>query len=114
MVFVKTESAGPCPPGAFCGPLVTELYASGRLVIRGENTTETTLDSAMLQKILEKMRTSRIMGANCTPASIVLDYGATYSLSLDGKNKTIEFPGCEEALREIESFLPPRPPLQGA
>ncbi|KKU62716.1 MAG: hypothetical protein UX86_C0044G0005 [Candidatus Amesbacteria bacterium GW2011_GWC1_47_15] len=41
---------------------------------------------------------------NCQ-APLVLDYGATFKIVLDGREKEIRFPGCEKELKSIEDLF---------
>ena len=104
IIFEKSEGWGPCPSLAVCHQS-TKVYYSGALVLEGDSNRQEQLEQEVIDYIINKSRELNIMSKDCS-APIVLDYSANYVLNIDGKQKTIDFPGCEDELREIEKFLP--------
>ena len=104
ILLEKYESWGPCPNESFKCYLSTKLYYSGKLVLDGDNTTQKQLDKNSVDKIIAQIKQSQIMDKDCS-ASIVLDYGATYRLNINGHKKSINFPGCENDLSKIDDLI---------
>lgn len=105
LVFEKKEGWGPCMEGLVCEQ-TTKLYDNGKFIVERNHPVERQLNKQTMKKILNKIRKSRILHKNCSTNSIVLDYGATYNIQLDGKMQSITFPGCEKELKEVEKLLP--------
>lgn len=106
ILFEKDEGWGDCPPDAICRQS-TKLYYSGELVLEGETNMRKQLDAETMEKIKNQIKSSDIMNKDCPVGVIIVDYVATYTLNLNGQAKTVNFPGCEEELREIERLINP-------
>ena len=104
VLLEKRESWGPCPSIEYKCYQSTKLYYSGKLILEGSNDTEKQLDKNSFDRIINQIKASQIFDKDCY-AQEVLDYGATYKLNLDGRKKTIGFPGCEDELRKIEELV---------
>jgi hypothetical protein len=104
ILFEKSEGWGPCPPNSICHQS-TKLYYSGKLVLAGEKELQKQLSQEIINDLIKKIKVTGVMDKDCS-SQMVLDYGATYKLNIDGQGKTIQFPGCEEELREIEKLIP--------
>ena len=75
------------------------------MVFEGKTRFEQKIDITAVNAIMRKIRDNNLMAKNCE-ALPVMDYGATYKLTLDGKTREIIFPGCNRELGEIELLLP--------
>ncbi|KKU95704.1 MAG: hypothetical protein UY28_C0045G0005 [Candidatus Amesbacteria bacterium GW2011_GWB1_48_13] len=104
IIFEKDEWWGPCPlQGEPCEQR-TKLYGSGRLVLEGNENKDSYLGGSVTGRVVEQIRLSGIMDKNCQ-APLVLDYGATFKIVLDGREKEIRFPGCEKELKSIDDLF---------
>ncbi|KKW00600.1 hypothetical protein A3H89_02100 [Candidatus Amesbacteria bacterium RIFCSPLOWO2_02_FULL_48_11] len=104
VIFEKNEGWGPCPPGGGPCSQSTKLYGSGRLVFEGNENGEKNLSKNLVDQVIGQIKQSGIMDNSCE-APIVLDYSAIYKVNLDGQEKTIRFPGCENEIKKIESLF---------
>lgn len=104
LLFEKDEVWGPCPPDFICHQS-TKLYYSGKLILEGATELQKQLEPKEINSLIEKIRLTNVMNKDCS-APIVVDYAATYKLTVNNQEKTIEFPGCEDELREIEELIP--------
>ncbi|PIN84664.1 MAG: hypothetical protein COV47_06165 [Candidatus Diapherotrites archaeon CG11_big_fil_rev_8_21_14_0_20_37_9] len=102
LLFEKYESWGPCQYEGACHS-ETVLYRSGKITYNGTEGVQVYSDQ--VDKIIKKIQETGIMHADCETDQVVVDYGATTKIHLNGK-KEITFPGCEEKLKEIESLIP--------
>lgn len=104
ILFQKDASWGPCPvyPGCYQN---LSLYYSGKLEVVEEGSDNVTyLGVDIVQDVIRAIRDSGLLTEECSGPD-VMDYGATYYINLDGVNRTIRFPGCEEELDAIEDIL---------
>lgn len=104
VIFYKTESWGPCPQGEVCTQS-TMLFSSGTFIQEGSKNIQKKLPRETVDKVKSKIESSGIMDKDC-PAQGVIDYYATYQLVVGHQVKTIQFPGCEDILKEIEQLIP--------
>lgn len=104
MLYNKKESWGPCPPGGEPCRQETILYFTGRLVFSGNKNAEQNLDQKTVQRIIAKIEETGIMEKNCD-APPVMDYLATYKITLNNITKRIIAPGCHFELRSIEDVF---------
>lgn len=106
ILFEKNEGWGPCGPSDVdvCTQS-TKLYYSGRLVLEGARQLEKQLDARQVNAIISKIKETGIMIKEC-PTLAVLDYSAAYKLVVDNQERTIQFPGCQDELLEIEALIP--------
>lgn len=110
IILEKNEGWGPCPPGGEPCSQTTTLYASGRLVFKGNKNEEKLLSKELVAQIITQIRKSGIMNKDCGLEQTILDYSALYTFYLDGQAKTIQFPGCKDELKEIEKLIPDKTP----
>jgi hypothetical protein len=103
ILFKEEEGWGPCPPNSICWQS-TKLYYSGKLVLEGEKSIEKQLDQEKVEEIKNLIKSSGIMQKDCS-AELILDYGATYFLNLNGQVRTIKYPGCTNELGEIKDLI---------
>lgn len=106
ILFEKDASWGPCPPAAEPCSQSTKLYNSGRLVIQTNKNVEKYLNKNLVDQVIIEIRQSGIMDKSCEHSEVV-DYSATYKINLDGREKIIRFPACDDELKKIESLFPP-------
>lgn len=106
VLFEKSESWGPCPPEGEPCSQSTKIYNSGKLVLEGNKNYEKKLDQETLRNIIRKIDSSGIMDKDCSYSGTVVDYYSETNLVINGKRKTIQYPGCEEELAEIEKLIP--------
>ena len=104
ILFEKNSGWGPCPSDGPCYQS-TKLYYSGKLVMEGSTELQKQLSPDEMNELIRTIRATGIMGKEC-PASTIMDYSATYKLNINNQEKTIEFPGCEFDLLEIEKVIP--------
>lgn len=97
--YIKSEGWGPCPPNATCHQR-TEIYLSGKVIVSGAGTSTAQLSPGTTEEIKRAIRSSGVLDKACEGPR-VMDYGAHYTFTLDGKVKSVDFPGCE---KEIETF----------
>jgi len=103
ILFEKDEGWGPCPPGRVCSQTAT-LYGSGKLTLKGDKNYEKTLSKNLVDQVIIQIRQTGIMNKSCETPTLP-DYSATYKINLDGQEKTIRFPGCENELKRIEDLF---------
>ncbi len=108
VVFSKSESWGPCPPGERCFKEV-KLYSDGRFV----DTTSGLDNGAKLIKNLSSEKLNKILGiidkynlTNLVCSSMdIEDYLITYEVSNGKKSKIFKDPEIKGPFQEIENFL---------
>jgi len=103
LLYSKKASWGPCPPGGVCFQ-DTYLYSSGKLIVNNP-TKEKLLDKNIVEQIKTYIRDSGIMNKECKVNGTIVDYSATYNIYLDGKQKTIQFDGCQDILDKIYKLI---------
>ncbi len=106
LIVEKSESWGPCPtPESICRQ-TTLLFESGMVVVKGKEETRGTLGPEAVKRVIEFIRTSRLLEKDCTAdPNSVADYGATFRLHLDGRDRTIAFPDCEGDLNTLGELM---------
>lgn len=105
LLLKKYSSWGPCPPQADSCYEKLEIYFSGKTVVDTGSKKYTTVSSTTIQNIQNFIQTSGIMNKVC-PNDLILDYSATYTFYQSGKEKVVNFPGCEDDLSNLEKLLP--------
>ena len=103
ILFEKDEGWGPCPSNLVCNRKTT-VYYSGELILEGQVELQKQLNQEAINNLVRVIKSTNVMNKDC-PAPMVLDYWATYKLIIDDKEKVINFPGCENELREIEKLI---------
>lgn len=103
MIYEKIEGWGPCPEPDVCVQK-TRLYSTGRLVMEGKKAQEVVIGPEKIEGIENLMRTLDIMKSDCRGVQMV-DYGAIYSITLDGQTRKIIFPACERQLGQIDKLI---------
>lgn len=104
ILFEKQESWGPCPPGGEPCQQTTLLYTTGRLVLYGNENKEQNLSPELIKTIYSKIEETGIMQKNCDTQP-VLDYIATYKITINNTTKNIQSPGCYFELSSIEKIF---------
>ncbi|OGZ46585.1 MAG: hypothetical protein A3J55_02745 [Candidatus Ryanbacteria bacterium RIFCSPHIGHO2_02_FULL_45_17b] len=105
IIFEKRSSWGPCPDEGGCFEFV-HLYESGKLVVEdGEGKHESQLPKDFVERFNKTVEETGIMQKKCLVSSPILDYGASYTIVHNGREKKIEFPGCEEELKVIDALF---------
>ena len=105
ILFQKDESWGPCPPEFSACQQVTKLYYSGKLILEGEENGEKQLETETVEKVINKINSTDIINRDCSAELPLPDYLAIYNINLDGKNKRIIFPNCQEEIKKIEELI---------
>jgi hypothetical protein len=100
-VLLRSGEAGWCVSWESCSSTLI-LTESGELTY---NDKTVQVDPSVVDAVKDKIRETGIMQMDCT-AEDVMDYSKTTTISLDGETKKIEFPGCDDAVREIEGMIP--------
>ncbi|NTV31316.1 hypothetical protein HGA91_05065 [candidate division WWE3 bacterium] len=110
IIFQKSESWGKTPNGdcsenpSACSQTTT-VYTDGRLIYDGYNRRQKALSSQTLEQIKTTISQQNILDKQCD-APVVMDYSATYYVNLNGKKRTVQYPGCEQEFNLIERLLP--------
>ena len=108
VVFSKSESWGPCPPGTRCFKEF-RLFSDAKLI----DTTKGLNDGAKFIKTLTDKELKDIMNIidkydltnlNCSSIDIE-DYLTTYEVSNGKISKIFKDPECKEPFKEIEKIL---------
>ena len=73
--------------------------------MEGEKTLQKQLSQKTINEIIEKIKATGVMEKFCS-VEPPQDYGATYKLNIDNKEKTFEYPGCRDQMSEIEKIIP--------
>ena len=76
----------------------------GKLVKSGAVKSERQLSAGEIDAITANIRASGVMDKECA-AQMVADYWAEFKINLDGKQKTIQFPGCQDETKAIMDAL---------
>lgn len=103
-LLVKRESWGPCPTDAYCSR-TSEIYYSGKLVVKGSDNYETQIEQKRVKQIINRIKRLGLMTKDCGGPT-VLDYYVKYEISIDNNKRTIVFPGCKSELQQIEELIP--------
>ena len=106
-IFEKREWWGPCPQEAECHQ-TTMLNEAGLLTWTGRVNGHRTLDRTTVQRVIEQIRASGLMAKPCPAGEIgdIVDYGATYTFRLDGRERQVQFPDCQHDLYAINALMP--------
>ena len=72
--------------------------------MEGRKNSQKQLSQESVNEIIDQINKTKIMEKNCKPGG-VLDYGATYRFNIEGKIKSIDYPGCGDELRKIDDFI---------
>lgn len=108
VVFSKSESWGPCPPGERCFKEV-RLYSDGRLMdtTRGLNDGAKiikTLNIEELKKVINIIQSYDLVNINYSSIDIE-DYLTTYEISNGKASKIFKDPEIKEPFKKIEKIL---------
>lgn len=105
LLLRKEASWGPCMEEGTCNEEI-EIYNSGKARIErgGGEPQDMSLSQEEIFSLKELISSSGIMDKNCT-GGIVNDYSATYEFYLNGKEKKVTFPACEQELIEVDELL---------
>ncbi|MDD5110554.1 MAG: hypothetical protein PHI63_05080 [Patescibacteria group bacterium] len=104
VIYKKESGWGPCAPTDEPCTETRTLWTSGLLTISGQRSAQFHLTPQQVSQVAAAIQSSGIFQKEC-PASMVLDYSATYSLSDGSREKEIQFPGCEDDVRPIETLI---------
>jgi hypothetical protein len=106
LLFDKVWGGGPCPPVPDCvksGKI--KLYNSGKFLLQeGNHKYKGQISQERINDFVRKIKETGILNKSC-PFMEVEDYDADYVINIDGKEKKISYPGCQEELYEIEKNL---------
>ena len=105
LMLEKQSFWGPCPSEGACFAHV-RVYFDGRVVMESKRSSEKNIGRSGAQSLAKKINDMSLMTKNCNASGYVTDYGATYKIFLNGNTRTIEFPGCESELRQLDALLP--------
>ena len=101
ILFDRQSSWGPCPdPDGGCFENIT-LYMSGRAVKESKDgIDEVFLSSDVIEIIKQEIINEGLDSKSCKSPQ-VLDLWITDKVSVNGKIKTVQFPGCQEEMQRI-------------
>ena len=113
ILFKKQESWGPCPSETEPCKQTTTLFRSGKLIYEGQFNDASQLHNDILERMIDEIHKTGVLNKDCS-APRVMDYSATYEISVDSSSKIITFPGCSQEMGKIENHIPaPKVPKKG-
>lgn len=105
VIFEKRASWGPCPSEKGCFE-VLYLYESGKLVVENEKGHhENQAPKNFVERFEQAVEQTGIMQKKCAVAYPVMDYSLSYTITHKGREKKIEYPGCEEEMKKIDALF---------
>lgn len=104
VMYKKDSGWGPCQESYEPCSEIRTLWISGLLTISGQRTAEFNLTPEQVSQVSAAIESSGILQKECL-ASPVMDYSATYYLSIGSQKKEIQFPGCENDLSLIDAMI---------
>ena len=81
------------------------IKTNGGYFINDSESADGKINTADTKEIINTVINTGIMDANCNDFEKLPDYTATYTFTINGNSKTIEYPGCGDLLDEIDSVI---------
>jgi len=102
--FAKSVSYDPCPEQGECSTSWV-LYGDGRLVLEQLGRHEFDIEKRGVRKVKKQIKKNDVRDKDCTSYWQQSPW-TVYTIGYNDEKKQVQWPGCEEEIKEIEDLIP--------